>query len=95
MKCCPPGMAVLGKLVGRVRQATDLVARQIEFPLRVAVCAWCRPGAAREDGEPLSHGICPRHLREIEFQLRGVPLVPPRRRRKPQEPPVGELLFAF
>ena len=43
--------------------------RQIEFPLAVAVCAWCRP---RELGGGLgtqSHGICPRHLRKLRQDL--------------------------
>ena len=46
---------------------------QIEFPMRVPVCAWCKPKGRRVDlGTGLgsiSHGICPRHLRELKVKL--------------------------
>lgn len=44
---------------------------QTEFPLAVAVCAWCKPrkGAAR--AAALSHGICLRHLREMKLAVQG------------------------
>ncbi|HWH71649.1 MAG TPA: hypothetical protein VNT26_19910 [Candidatus Sulfotelmatobacter sp.] len=45
-----------------------MIARQIEFPLVVPVCAWCRPGELGNLGS-VSHGICPRHLRALELQL--------------------------
>ena len=57
------------------REGSEKKAHQTEFFLRVAVCAWCKPG---EGGEAaVTHGICPRHLREMtrEIQkqsLRGV-----------------------
>ena len=74
--------------------ATDgILARQIEFPMAVAVCAWCEP---RERGSGLgavSHGICPRHLRKIEHQVKGIPLLRrPRSRRRSGE---GEALLPF
>jgi hypothetical protein len=88
-------MTVLRQFVGKVREAGDAMARQIELPLRVAVCAWCRPHGALAEREPISHGICPRHLREMQLQLQGV--FPLRRlhRRKVQGPPTGELRFLF
>jgi hypothetical protein len=46
---------------------------QIEFPLAVAVCAWCRPKSKAAANLPvLSHGICPRHLRKMRSKL-GLP----------------------
>jgi hypothetical protein len=46
---------------------------QIEFPLRVAVCAWCKSKKRRVDlGTHLgavSHGICPRHLKKLRLEL--------------------------
>ena len=47
----------------------DNTAARTEFPLRVAVCAWCKP---RERGTTLgamSHGICLRHFREMRSKL--------------------------
>jgi len=50
-----------------------IVSLQIEFQLRVAVCAWCKPKNRGVDlGTGLgsiSHGICPRHLRKIQLEL--------------------------
>ena len=44
--------------------------RQIEFPLDVAVCAWCKPVTPDTSGiAALSHGICPRHLRKMRLTL--------------------------
>ncbi len=45
------------------------MARQIEFPLAVAVCAWCRPGELGDRLGALSHGICPGHLRKLKLEL--------------------------
>jgi len=46
---------------------------QIEFPMRVAICAWCKPKSRVLDlGTGLgsiSHGICPRHLRKLKQSL--------------------------
>ncbi len=47
-------------------------AGQIEFPLRVPVCAWCEPVQGGERTAPISHGICPRHFRSLEWQLKGI-----------------------
>jgi len=44
-------------------------AGQTEFPLRVAVCAWCEPRERGATIGALSHGICPRHFREMKIQL--------------------------
>ena len=48
---------------------------QNEFPLRVAVCAWCKPKNRSADLGALgsiSHGICPRHFKKfmLEMQLK-------------------------
>jgi len=46
---------------------------QNEFPMRVAVCAWCKPkNRGAELGASLgaiSHGICPRHLKQLRLEL--------------------------
>ena len=70
------------------------VTLQSEFPLRVAVCAWCKPKHRNVDlGLSLgsiSHGICPRHLKKLRLELQtmkvaGAPVpanaAHPRRRR--------------
>jgi hypothetical protein len=44
-------------------------SRQSVFPLRVAVCAWCKPRELGAGVGALSHGICPRHFREMKFKL--------------------------
>ena len=72
------------------------MARQIEFPLAVAVCAWCRPLELGAGLGALSHGICPRHLRKIKLDLqRTAGAVPqrPSRRRRIKSQPGAELMF--
>ncbi len=73
-----------------------MTARQIEFPLVVAVCAWCRPRELSTGLGALSHGICPRHLRKLKLELRrtadGLPKRPTRRSRGRQEPG-AEVMF--
>jgi len=50
-----------------------LVPLQSEFPLRVAVCAWCRPRNRSVDLgtslDAISHGICPRHMKKFRLEL--------------------------
>src|ERR1035438_6402544 len=48
---------------------TEGEARQSVLPLRVAVCAWCKPRELGERLGDLSHGICPRHFREMKAKL--------------------------
>jgi hypothetical protein len=45
------------------------VVRQTEFPLRVSVCAWCKPRDRGASIGAMSHGICPRHFREMRIEL--------------------------
>jgi hypothetical protein len=45
-----------------------IVFLQSEFPLLVAVCAWCKPKNRSEDLS-ISHGICPRHFRKMRLEL--------------------------
>ena len=45
------------------------VVRQTEFPLRVAICAWCNPRDRAANMGAMSHGICPRHFREMKIKL--------------------------
>ncbi len=44
--------------------------KQIELPLRVAVCAWCHPRELGDRLGAISHGICPRHFRQVLQELR-------------------------
>ncbi|HXI70767.1 MAG TPA: hypothetical protein VNN22_10480 [Verrucomicrobiae bacterium] len=50
-----------------------MASLQSEFPLRVAVCAWCKPKNRSADlgNSPgaISHGICPRHLKKLRLEL--------------------------
>jgi hypothetical protein len=50
-----------------------IVPLQSEFPLWVAVCAWCKPKKPAADlgNSPgsTSHGICPRHLKKLKLEL--------------------------
>ncbi len=69
--------------------------QQNDLPLRVAVCAWCKPkhrGVELGAGlGAISHGICPRHLKQLRLELQSQkeaahlarrPSLPSRRRRK-------------
>ena len=53
----------------RFGTAGEMTARQIEFPLTVAVCAWCRPREVGTGVAAWSHGICPRHLRMMKLEV--------------------------
>jgi hypothetical protein len=83
----------------------ESVAHQSALPFRVAICAWCKP---REIGSGLgdvSHGICPRHFREMKANLQDVRSgragepVGPRARRSPTRSrsfvDVAQLGFSF
>ena len=50
-----------------------MITLQTEFPLTVAVCAWCKPQSRGESGTQ-SHGICLKHLRKLKLQARGIVL---------------------
>jgi hypothetical protein len=49
-----------------------MTASQIEFPLAVAVCAWCKPDKGGAVMGSLSHGICLRHLKKLKLEARGL-----------------------
>ena len=73
-----------------------MMARQIEFPLAVAVCAWCRPRELGSGLGALSHGICPRHLRKMKLELKratGIALKRSYRRRQLESRPGAEVMF--
>jgi hypothetical protein len=76
-----------------------MMARQIEFPLAVAVCAWCKPRELGSGLGALSHGICLRHLRKIKLELqqsRGIaPKRAARRRRLTSQPEAGAMFLAL
>ncbi len=41
---------------------------QSEFPLRIPVCAWCKPRESDTEILSISHGICPRHFQQIKSE---------------------------
>jgi hypothetical protein len=55
------------KTPGRRGASSDSL--QIEFPLPVAICAWCQPVTGPGADRTTTHGICPRHLRKMRFDL--------------------------
>jgi len=71
----------------RESQRDGMIAAQIEFPLTVAVCAWCKPGNQATGAGTLSHGICLKHLRKLKLQARGIS--PRRATRSPRKDPVA------
>ncbi len=64
-------------------------ASQIEFPLAVPVCAWCKPKERGAAAGSLSHGICLRHLRKLKWEAQGF-LAKRSRRRKRKPLPLRE-----
>jgi hypothetical protein len=54
--------------------ALTRTASQIEFPLAVSVCAWCKPKERGPTVGALSHGICMRHLKKLKLEARGLSL---------------------
>ena len=62
---------------------------QTEFPLSVAVCAWCKPSELGGSLGAISHGICPRHLRKMKIQL--LRMAKPRRRRRSVLPEIPDM----
>jgi len=73
-----------------------MMERQIEMPLAVAVCAWCRPRELGAGPGALSHGICPRHLRKMKLKLQQMNgAVPTRssRRGQAKTPPEDGVMF--
>jgi hypothetical protein len=73
-----------------------MMARQIEFPLAVAVCAWCRPRELGAGLGALSHGICLRHLRKMKLELQRTTGIAPKRssrRRQLKSWPGAEVMF--
>ena len=61
---------------------------QIEMPIPVAVCAWCKPKELGAGVGAVSHGICPRHLKNIRLEMQGHPVK--RRRRASVNSPKSE-----
>jgi hypothetical protein len=57
-----------------------MMLRQSEFSMNVAVCAWCEPDERGSGLGAISHGICPRHLRKLAHELKGI--LPKRRARR-------------
>jgi hypothetical protein len=61
-------------------QSESTMAHQVEFPLSVAVCAWCAPKERGKGLGSISHGICMRHLRKLKLEMLGLITKRPRRR---------------
>lgn len=76
-----------------------MAASQIEFPLAVSVCAWCKPRERGVESGSVSHGICLRHLKKLKLDARGFPGKTSRRSRQSRllrlESPTDPLLLAF
>lgn len=72
-----------------------MTAAQIEFPLSLAVCAWCKPEERDGRSGAVSHGICPRHLKRLKLEAAGK--LPKRANRSARraESGLGDLLFPF
>jgi hypothetical protein len=72
-----------------------MIASQTEFPLAVAVCAWCKPKERGPITGSVSHGICLRHLKKLKLEARGLLLKRPRsagRRALPHPAQAADLL---
>ncbi|HLP76625.1 MAG TPA: hypothetical protein VK327_06850 [Candidatus Paceibacterota bacterium] len=67
-------------------------AAQLDFPLSVAVCAWCEPHPPAGGIGALSHGICPRHLKLVKLEYQG--LLPKRRRRSRSRDDSAQMQFS-
>jgi hypothetical protein len=52
--------------------AIDFAASQIEFPMAVPVCAWCEPRKPGVTRPAVTHGICPRHLRQLKLETQKI-----------------------
>ena len=97
--------ARMNRLEHSGNRCADGAAGQVEFPLRVAVCAWCKPRDRGATLGALSHGICPRHFREMKIKLQyslpgreGGPVRPPAhrsRKHKLSTGDVAQLSFPF
>jgi hypothetical protein len=84
---------------------TEGEVRQSVLPLRVAVCAWCKPRELGAGLGDLSHGICPRHFREMKAKLQksrsgkaGEPVRPRARRSRklcPSDEEIAQLGLLF
>ena len=61
----------MGRLKYPRNRGAERSANQTEFPLPVAVCAWCKPKERGATVGASSHGICPRHFREMKIKLEG------------------------
>jgi hypothetical protein len=72
-----------------------MTASQIEFPLQVSVCAWCKPQTRAGEPAVISHGICLRHLKKLKLGALGN--LPKRSVRSARRVAAGleSLLFSF
>jgi hypothetical protein len=69
------------------------MAWQIEFPLSVAICAWCRPGELGAALGAVSHGICPKHLRRLKLELQRLSGAAPKPARRTRRGPGNDALL--
>jgi hypothetical protein len=70
-----------------------MTALQTEFPMSVAVCAWCKPQKRGSVLGVISHGICLRHLKRLKLTASGK--LPERRGRtvRSESPRLDAFLF--
>jgi len=50
----------------------ETAARQIEFSMAVPVCAWCEPRQPGADTVAVTHGICPRHFKQLKLETQKI-----------------------
>jgi len=67
---------------------------QLDFPISVAVCAWCEPCPPAGEIGAISHGICLRHLRFLKASSQGH-IAPRRRRLSAAQKRQGEVQLPF
>ena len=46
--------------------------RQIEFSMAVPVCAWCEPRKPGVTRVAVTHGICPRHFKQLKLETQKI-----------------------
>jgi hypothetical protein len=52
--------------------AIEPVASQTEFLMAVPVCAWCEPRQPGATQVAVTHGICPRHFRQLKLETQKI-----------------------
>ncbi len=70
---------------------TESAGHQTEFIMAVPVCAWCEPRKPGSTQAPVTHGICPRHLKQLKLETRKIHCPPTTNTPTPARKPVVRL----